>query len=99
MFARHGFLRRLIAFVIVEDTEIRFVNHMVIAFDISCPACVDDILRNISGIVRFEQIVFVVPTDVRVFGSDIYSFYAGSFFLDFGYDFKTQVIKIASAAK
>ena len=99
MFARHRLLRRLIVFVIVEDTEIRLVNHMVIAFDISCLACVDDILRNISGIVRSEQIVFVGFVDVRVFGSDIYSFYVGAFLLDLGYDFKAQVIEIASAAK
>ena len=90
---------RLIVFVVIENTEVCFVDHMVIAFDISSFACFDDILRDISGIVRSEQIVFVDFGDVGVFGSDIYSIYIGAFLLDLGHDFKAQVIEVASAAK
>ena len=72
---------------------------MVIAFDISSFARIDYILRDISGIVRFEQIVLVVFADVRIFGSDIYSSYLRALFLEFGHDFKTQRIEIAPAAK
>ena len=46
--------RRLVVFVVIENTEVCFIDHMEIAFDISCFACFDDILRDISGIVRSE---------------------------------------------
>ena len=60
---------------------------------------IGNILRDRSSVVRSEQIVFVILIDVRVFGSDIYSFYIGAFLLDLAHDFKTQVIEITSAAK
>ena len=90
---------RLVVFIVIENTEICFVDHMVIAFDISSFACIDYILRDISGVVRSEQIVLVVFADVRIFGSDIYSSYLRALFLEFGHDFKTQRIEIAPAAK
>ena len=86
-------------FVVIEDAKGCLVDHKVIAFDISRFARLDDILRDISRVARSEQTILVVLVDVRVLGSNIYALYVGAFLLNFGHDFKAQVIEIASAAK
>ena len=89
----------MIGFVIIKNTDVCLVNHVVIAFNISGFSCFFDFVGDISYIIEFEQIFFVVLVDIRVFSSDIDSFYIGPLLFNLGYDFKAQVIKIALAAE